>query len=752
MSPLYPFLRSTTRHYGRLLLAVLLLALIAAAPVSAQIVEEDLPAFDDSLGVDPETYANYEDAVSLIYSPEQDRAFALFTRVIDRVLLMSPSERTEGSDEILLKSLAYRADIQFKQGNQGLAQGDLESIITMQPTHDLDPNEISADLIAIYEELRKRIVGWVQIRVSPGDARLVANKLATTATQADMLEGAPMELVPNVEQPLLAGRYLIQGKRPGFSGQSTTIEIQPGERRSFDLTMARFSATIKLYTQPAGATVVIDGYERGETQIDNDGKASLWIDSINTGPHEVEIRRPGFRTHRARLQVKDLRDYAFKPIVLERQAGSLRLVGFPAGATTTVNGSGVRPRMADDGRSAILPLAPGSYQLNISLPAGGVFETSFDLGDDQTLSIDVRLRSGLALLGVLGKDTVAADKLVADLRSAFDEAQTWTLLDRTEQGRTALDSLGLTAESMRKIIGANPKDAPAIDWSRVQALAQRTSPAQAYAIAVLDDDLLAQEAELWMFPPPPAPSQPDYRVVELTDPATLLEVAAGFAPSLVRRRSSLGAVIIDSELTPAPIVASMNAGGPAATAGLRVGDEITAFAGAPIFTAKQIQDQLEKLPPNQPIQLEIRSHQGSGVTTRTVSVTPKGSLGTLDTSDPRVIKAAAAAELLSALGKQQQDVPRWLMQLNQALLEMQARDWQSAVSTLRKIEAPRSRGLGQATVDYCLGIALTNAGPRYLDAAREAFSRAASTEGRLYSDDGPLVAPRARARLQALGS
>jgi hypothetical protein len=51
-----------------------------------------------------------------------------------------------------------------------------------------------------------------------------------------------------------------------------------------------------------------------------------------------------------------------------------------------------------------------------------------------------------------------------------------------------------------------------------------------------------------------------------------------------------------------------------------------------------------------------------------------------------------------------------------------------------------------------LGIALTALGPSYRDAAVQAFERAAAEpQARLFHNDGPYVAPRAAARLAALG-
>ena len=110
-----------------------------------------------------------------------------------------------------------------------------------------------------------------------------------------------------------------------------------------------------------------------------------------------------------------------------------------------------------------------------------------------------------------------------------------------------------------------------------------------------------------------------------------------------------------------------------------------------------------------------------------------------------VISASLAAELAA----ESTAAPSWVLNLNQAAVLMHAGAWEETVRTLRGIEdAPSGAGLGQATVEYWLGIALTALGPSYHDSAIQAFQRAAADpDARLYHNDGPWVGPRANARL-----
>ena len=77
------------------------------------------------------------------------------------------------------------------------------------------------------------------------------------------------------------------------------------------------------------------------------------------------------------------------------------------------------------------------------------------------------------------------------------------------------------------------------------------------------------------------------------------------------------------------------------------------------------------------------------------------------------------------------------------------------VRQLRTVEAPGRSGLGRDTVQYMLGLALTilaeEGRDEYRPRARAVFEALASTErGRLRSDAGPEIAPRARLHAEAL--
>ena len=199
----------------------------------------------------------------------------------------------------------------------------------------------------------------------------------------------------------------------------------------------------------------------------------------------------------------------------------------------------------------------------------------------------------------------------------------------------------------------------------------------------------------------------------------------------------LGAILIDSDAAAGPVVTRITEEGPAARAGLLVGDVISAIGAEKVETVAAAGERLSALDPEAIVTLAVlRSGRAE-----TVEVLLGSSPSVPVPADSTALYPAVLTLLTRRLETGDTSEPAWVIQLNQA------------VDTLRQIpDAPTGPGLGRAAVDYWYGIAASALGPGYYDIARAAFSRTASVPGAtLFHNDGPLVAPRAQARLQLLG-
>jgi hypothetical protein len=753
-APMWTEPRPTRRPavLGPKVLTLVAFALAAVAlPVLGQLEQQDVEV--ETSQIPDVVRQTYDQAIALFATVDQADSIPLFTQVIDE---LEPLVGIGGEEVIgmLSESLARRAAAEFNFGDNDLARADLARLIELDPEFSLDAETASRKLVDLFDDTREELVGEVQMLLDPADATV-------------LLDGEPLRDAAG-QHALLAGTYTVRVERPGYAPVDSELEVPAGALTTFEQTLERTSAVLALRTRPPAARVLVDGVPRGETggQADpgylpsgpaarypaSDFSAELKVGDLSPGTHRIEVTRPGFRPFRTELEIDRLDDFALPPVLLEREAGTLVFGSLPSDAEVTLDGRATRPTRGDDGSSR-LEVSPGSYVVTVTRSTGDFFETSVDIADGELATVAVALRPALILLGVLGGDEVGARRLSQQIVDTIAMAGQWSPLDRSTQAAPVLAELGLDAAGLRRLAGRGEAGArPNVDWGAVQAAFAERLRGGVYLLGVLSDDLLATEADLWIWPTPPGPAIPERRTVPLGGSEALARLADGFAPILRRIRPVLGALVFDSGAAEGPVIAHLTEGGPAARAGLNVGDQVTALAGAPIFSSSQLDQQLLKLESGETVQIEVRGPSS----TRSAEVVIGGSLDVVRLNDPDVVYPAVAAALASELS-QASDWPRWVLQVNQAALQLRAGDPESAVRTLRSIDAgaipPARSGLGQGAVDYLLGLALTAAGPRYAELARDAFERAAGAgAGRLNHDDGPFVAPRALAHLGRLGA
>jgi len=745
---------------SNLLLALLMgvLALVVW-PAHGQIEEDDLPAESYSqiayerLPME-ELESRYSAAESTyLEAADPDAAIAAFSDLIEilqeRLVDQQSTPQEEG---LLARSLGYRARINFNQALEAEVDADLERLLAVAPGFAFDSAVVSPKLLERFNSLKKARTGELEIILDPPDAEV-------------LVDGRQV----NTESGLIgvrAGTLTITVRRPGYATVEMPLEVRGGRKVPLDLRLERTSATLLLVTRPVGAKVFVDDQEVGETAgqlpsnypLTGDAarfaraefSAPLLVGDLQVGRHRVEVREPGFRSYGIEVDVPELKDYNAGIAVLKKAEGTILLRRLPQGAKVSINGESVRPVPVNNADGRLL-LPPGSYRLGVTDGTTGFFEANLDLIDGQTQEVKVELRPALTLLGILGGDRPAARKLFGALGSASAELEGWTFLERTEEGETTLAELGFEAPNLRKaaeqgLVDGTPR--PTIEWRRLQEKVDRSSPGSVYVVAVLSDDLLAAEADLWFLPTAPAPASPDRRRIRLDKADEVTKIIQAFNRPFELDRAWFGALLIDSAAAEGPVVASLNPESPAAKAGVRVGDQILSIFGEKVESAFRAQTILQGLRPGSSFSVEL----GSAAGRRTLDVDLGQSPAVVPLDSRNLMYAAVAAAVARASKDPENTTPPWLLQMNQAAVFLNGGAWKDAVRVLRAIQAPKGPGLGQAAVDYWLAIALKAIGPEYQDQAKAALRRAAAVEGgRLFHNDGPLVAPRARARLLELG-
>ncbi len=758
----------------------------------------------------PRTAAALSEAGDIYAGGDSEGAVPLLQEVIDTLEPLAADagggRNLAAGDPRLFETLRtawlYLAAARWTLDDREGADQALDRIIRLDPVFELDAETAGRQLTDRLQSRKEELVGRVSFVVAPLDAEIRVGDLAfenaapppeppptaedatddaaadesaeeePAAETADSAapedaaseeEAEPEPFVPPEPTAMLAGDYLAQVSRPGYLPTTAAFAIDGGRDLEVTVELERDSAVVRLRTAPTGAAVLVDGIERGLTggqaepwfrpegaaadHPPEDFSRELWLDDLPAGRYRIDIEKDGFRSFRTSLQLPDLVDYELPPIVLEREEAVIGLVGLTEGASVLGNGRVLRPDWSRSPPQVRLP--PGAYDLSVTHGTLGYFETSVVAEDRRRIDIDIRLRPALVYLGVLGDDP-AGIRAVEFALDAFRGAGTYTVLDRGADGTELLAQLGVDSNTLR----ARTRARRELDWAAIQEQVQARLPAALYVAAVLNDDLVADAADLWWWPAVPGPPSPDVRTLRIEnrrlEQDALQRLAAALDPELGRRTPRFGATLIDSQAGGVPIVATVEPGGPAAAAGLAPGMEIVTIAGEPASSTIQLTNAVESAEPGDEIELATRGEGGATVH----RVEPEWGWTLLDALDPDLLPSAVMARLHQEL-ERTGDIPRWLLELDLANLLLAGGDQAEVVRQLRTVEAPGRSGLGRDTVQYMLGLALTilaeEGRDEYRPRARAVFEALASTErGRLRSDAGPEIAPRARLHAEAL--
>ena len=477
--------------------------------------------------------------------------------------------------------------------------------------------------------------------------------------------------------------------------------------------------------------------------------------ALPASDYVAEITRPGYLPALVGFTVAAGEDVDIA-VALERDRATreperavLMLEGLPEDAKVYGNGRELRPDRTKFKPEVAVPA--GQLDLVVTRGRQDYFETSVVVDDGSWLEVAVEMKPALVFLGTFGEDA-AGLRAVSSAIDFLKEDGTHVVLDRTEQGRAVFAERGVDASVLRDWTVAKSE----LAWNDIQARIQQQTPAALYFVAVLGDDLVADSVDLWWWSAAPGPSRPDLQSFDLRsgrfEGSALRRLARSLNPALEvgTRTPDLGFGLIESLKTDALVVATVDPGGPAAAAGLQPGMEVTGIDGESA-SAEQLTAALNRLQPGDAIEFAT---EGDGEEAAALVIHAEWGWTQLDVLAPDLVLAAATARLMREFDRAT-DTPRWLIELDLAALALAAGDPESAIRLLEAIEAPERAGLGAETVQYSLGVALSDLADRgqgeERQRARSVFeSLAATGHGRLFADEGPKVGPRARLRAGAL--
>jgi formylglycine-generating enzyme required for sulfatase activity len=168
---------------------------------------------------------------------------------------------------------------------------------------------------------RPLVVPSFRLEPLPGRLRLTSEPPGALVSVDGGFRGeTPLEL------ELAAGRaHALKARKAGHDDVEAGVTLARGEVRSLELRLAPQLGEVVVAAEPPGAEVVVDGEVRG--------RASQTL-RLTAAPHDFEVRREGYETHRARLtprpgfsQTLRVRLRSQKEAAAVARPGVLRLAG-----------------------------------------------------------------------------------------------------------------------------------------------------------------------------------------------------------------------------------------------------------------------------------------------------------------------------------------------------------------------------------------------------------------------------------------
>ena len=232
------------------------------------------------------------------------------------------------------------------------------------------------------------------------------------------IDGAAVGVTPLGPLELAPGEHEVQLESERYDEFSTRVTLAGGGRT--DTLSARLVprwAAVDFASDPAGATVRVDGVDRGVTPLALD---------LLAGRHVYELRLAGHQSFYGTLEVEARRSQSLPSVELAPAMAKLLLTSRPPNAVVTVGGaySGETP--------VVLALTPRTdHEIVLSRTGYGSASSTVRLAPDQTDSLRLEL-----------------PRLMGEIRFDVDPADAELLVNGESQGR-ADQVLDLPAEALR---------------------------------------------------------------------------------------------------------------------------------------------------------------------------------------------------------------------------------------------------------------------------------------------------------------
>lgn len=721
------------RHGGiRLVAAVLMAGLLAHAAARA--------AADDGRALQvgqasPEVL--YQTARGLFENLDYENAVRALDLAIAALQSVAPMDTT--TRERLASAYEMRGRSKFGLGSPEDAKADFVALLRVNPSHQLT-GQVSPRVVTLFEETVAQTVTTLELSVQPQTARVLIDEVAVNAA-------APLRVA--------LGDHVVSAEQKGYRPAKVTFTAKPGEPALATLSLERISAVISILTTPADVEVTMDGVKLGKTApgppapefadvVAKSGAAPATVSAVMVvsdvmpGPHTFEFTRDCSVRVSSKLSVDTPDDFTIGPIALK-----------PAVATLSVQASEPNAQVYIDGRLR------GAAPLTVSDVCEGphLVELRSRFGRDsrrieartgETLTFDGVLKPAFALVSVSGETTNLDVDMRAGIERALAASSTVRLVaPPPDQADTILKANQLPA-SWLAVDAEGRAAGAAMQMQRPQRSEASAKIADALGTQGVASVSVLDRTRLMVALLASGIGTPDVVEVRLDRPDTIAAAIEKLDRSITLSRPSLGILAIDVANVAGPVVAAVDANGPA-NGRVQIGDVIVSAGEQLTPDLASLDKAVAARKPGETLAIELKDAKGAPKKANlTVFLTPR----LIGVSDQSVLANRALVDLRARLAAVSDPFETSVIRLNMAVALARLGECLAARDELKQVQLPDRPGVGPGTVHYLLGLCAEELGNRA--EAEAAFKAAAATES-LLTEDGPAVKDLAQVRLAQLG-
>jgi hypothetical protein len=204
-----------------------------------------------------------------------------------------------------------------------------------------------------------------QVTVTSGKTATVGAKLSIGGGTADFManpDGATVEIngkdtglrTPTRLSALSDGRYRYRLLKEGYEPVEGDFEIKNFNNPLISVTLQSSSGRFEVTSEPSGATVYVDGQERGETP--------LVLEGVDPGLHQVGVRANGYALLVREVDTSDGSKGSVNAR-LKKEGGKITVKTGEAQATVMLDGVPI-----GTGKSVSVKATRGSYVVDVQAP------------------------------------------------------------------------------------------------------------------------------------------------------------------------------------------------------------------------------------------------------------------------------------------------------------------------------------------------------------------------------------------------